>query len=75
MNDGELELYDVYEISIHDADAFQTLDMPDLQSAIDAMDKLRFFFDKQGIKLKVYAYHHEMSVDSIKPVNTRRIGG
>ena len=53
-NPQEIQVY--YEISIHDADAFQILQITDEGEALEAAERLRYFLKTQGKKLDVYLY-------------------
>lgn len=68
-------MYDIYEVTIHDADAFQVIDFLNRDEAIECCERMRQFFKRQGIKLKVNLFHCEYEEDKINATNTRMLLG
>jgi hypothetical protein len=66
-------MYEYYEISIHDVDAFQVLEFSDMSTAREVYDRLEFFFAKQAIKLEVNLYHYERDTETDEIINCRKL--
>jgi hypothetical protein len=53
-NPTQVEIH--YEITIHDVDAYQVVVISNQDEALEAADRLSYFFSSQGLSLKVYLW-------------------
>ena len=66
-------MFELYELTlINDLDV-QVLEFKDRQEAIEACERLRFFFKKQRIDVSVSLYFCEYEDDNIRPTNCSEI--